>query len=104
MDGDSWVMGGPERASGELHHGCLLSLVQEQPWQSHLPRAVGKGTQQPIAHAEALGNDFPSLSASGGASITHTASLSQRDLTGKSAFSLEQLLPPRIFASVKNRA
>lgn len=89
MDGDSCVMGAPERTSGELHHGCLLSLVQEQPWQSHLPRGLGKGTQQPTAHAEALGNYFPSLSASGGASITHTASLSQRDLIGKSTFGLE---------------
>lgn len=56
--------------------------------QSHLPSAAGKGTQQPIACAEPLGNDLPSLLASGGASITRTASLSQRDLIGESMFGL----------------
>lgn len=81
-------MGTQERAPSELCHRCWLSLGQEQPWQSHLPSTAGKGTRQPIACAEALGNDLPSLLASGGASVTPTASLSQKDLIGKSTFGL----------------
>lgn len=81
-------MGAQERAPSELHHRCWLSLGQEQPWQSHLPSVTGKGTQQPIACAEALENYLSSPLASGGVSITRTASLSQRDLIGKSTFGL----------------
>lgn len=89
MDGSRWAMGAQERARGERQHGCWLSLGQEQPWQSHLPSSAGKGTQQPTTCAEALGNDLPSVLASGGTSMACTAFLRQRDLIDKSTFGLD---------------
>lgn len=64
---------------------CQLSLGQEQPGRAS---TAGNGTQQSIACAEMLENDLSMLLASGGAPITPTASLSQKDFIGKHTFGL----------------
>lgn len=94
-------MGTQEKVPGELCHECHLSWARSSPGRAS---TAGNGTQESIACAEILENDLSTLLASAGAPITPTASLSQKDLTGKGTFVLGQLFPHRIFAPVKGTA